>query len=226
MTYKQMVDRVLHNLGMQEDTTQPEKPFVQDLIYEGICDLAARTRAGTRVINLNLTGGVAVHDMSTSIIALLDLEDGSGFLDRYAREDIARHQANSSRGYAYSEPLLWISPVPSEDKTIRAYGVFRPQRMSDDAQTPSLPQYGNLADEFHPTVVTYALWKAGEYTEHEQSGGGERWRVQYEGQNGDGGEIAKIRAILHKRVTPKGTRRRDPTGQTGVLNPTGYYLGG
>jgi len=226
MTYKQLTDRVLHILGMQEDTTVPEKPFVQDLIYEGICDLSARTRAGMRVINLNLTAGVAVHDMSTSIIALLDLEDSAGFLDRYAREDIARHQRDNLRGYAYAEPLLWISPVPTAAMTIKAYGVFRPSRMTDDAHAPSTPQYGNLADEFHPTIVTYALWKAGEYTEHEQSGGGERWRIQYEGQNGEGGEIAKIRRILHKRVTPKGSRRRDPTGQTGTLQDASYYLGG
>jgi hypothetical protein len=226
MTYKQLTDRVLHTLGMQEDTTAPEKPYVQDLIFEGICDLSARTRAGVRVINLNLTANVAVHDMSTAIIALLDLEDGSGFLDRYTREDIVTQQKASYRGYAYEEPLLWISPVPTQAKVIKAYGVFRPTRMTADDHTPSTPQFGNLADEFHPTVVTYALWKAGEYTEHEQSGGGERWRVQYEGQNGDGGELAKIRRILTKRVTPKGMRRRDPTGQTGALNEASYYLGG
>jgi len=226
MTYKQLTDRVLQVLGMQEDTTAPEKGHVQDLIYEGITDIVARTRAGTRVINLTLTANTPVHDMSTSIIALYDIEDEGGFLDRLSREDIVSHQRQGYRGYAYSEPLLWVSPTPSAQKVIKAYGVFRPQRMTDDAHTPAATQYGGLADEFHPTIVTYALWKGAEFTEHEQSGGGERWRIQYEGQNGEAGEIAKIKAILNKRVTPKGTRRRDPTGQVGALNDSAYYRGG
>jgi len=226
MTYGQLTDRVLTILGMQEDTTAPEKGQAQDLIYEGITDIVARTRPNTRVINLTLTAATPVHDMSTAIIALYDIEDEGGFLDRFSREDAVENQRQGYRGFAYEEPLLWISPIPTVQKVIKAYGVFRPQRMTDDAQTPSATQYGGLADEFHPTIVTYALWKGAEYTEHEQSGGGERWRVQYEGQNGDGGEIGKIKAILNKRVTPKGTRRRDPIGQVGLLNDSSYYRGG
>lgn len=226
MTYKQISDRVLQILGMQDDTTAPEIGYVQDLIHEGITDIAARTRAGARVINLTLTANTPVHDMSGAIIALLDLQDGSVILDRSTREDILFKQAVGHSGYAYEEPLLWISPIPTTTKVIKAYGVFRPQRMTDPGHSPSGTQYGNLAEEFHPAIVTYCLWKAAEYTEHEQSGGGERWRMQYEGQEGTGGEIARIKRILTKRVTPKGTRRRDPTGQVGSLADSLYYLGG
>jgi len=226
MLYKQISDRVISILGLQDDTTAPELTLVQDWIYEGINDIAARTRAGTRVINLKLTADTAVHDMSTVIISLLDLEDSQGFMPRLTREDAVRAQKNFTRGYAYEEPLLWFSPIPTEDMFFKAYGVFRPKRMEADDDNPASPTLGNLADEFHPTIVTYACWKGGEYTEHEQSGGGERWRVQYEGQDGKGGEIAKIKQILSKRVTPQGTRRRDPVGQVGSPSRVLDYLGG
>jgi hypothetical protein len=226
MNYKQISDRVIAVLGLQDDTDAPELALVQDWVFEGIGDIAARTRAGTRVINLKLTADTPVHDMSNVIISLLDLEDSYGFLPRLTRQDAVTAQGRLERGYAYEEPLLWFSPVPTEEMFFKAYGVFRPQRMMLDTDTPATPQFGNLAPEFHPTIVTYALWKGGEYTEHEQSGGGERWRVQYEGQDGRGGEISKIKAILSKRVTPAGARRRYPVGQVGGLSGPLSYLGG
>ena len=62
--------------------------------------------------------------------------------------------------------------------------------------------------------------------QHEASGNGEKWRIQYEGQDGIGGEIAKIKRILAKRVTPGGPRRRNPTahGRASCRTPT-YYIG-
>jgi hypothetical protein len=226
MTYKQISDRVIVILGLQDDTTAPEVGLVQEWILEGITDIAARTRAGTRVINLKLSADTPVHDMSNEIISLLDLEDSTGFMPHLTREDAVSAQARFERGFAYEEPLLWFSPVPTKDMFFKAYGVFRPRPMENDDDTPANASYGNLADEFHPTIVTYCLWKGGEYVEHEQSGGGERWRVQYEGQDGKGGEISKIKAILSKRVTPQAARRRNPVGQIGSLSRTIEYLGG
>ena len=238
MTRKQIADRVAFTLGLQDDTTFSESGYILDLIYEGIQDISARTRPYTRVINLILTANTAVHDMSTQVISLLDLEDGFGFLDRYSREDITNMQKggvwfaapqdgfSSMRGFCYEEPLLWISPIPTETATIKAYGVFRPLKMTSDTDTPADPTKGGLADEFHPTIVTYCLWKAGEYMQHEASGNGEKWRIQYEGAQGEAGELAKIKRILTKRATPAGTRRRNMLRSVGSVPDIGYYTGG
>jgi hypothetical protein len=41
-----------------------------------------------------------------------------------------------------------------------------------------------------------------------------------------GGELAKIRRILKKRVTPGGTRRRNPMRTVGHVQNLSYYTGG
>jgi hypothetical protein len=148
-----------------------------------------------------------------------------GFLMRLSREDVVAAQASGAPGFAYEEPLLWLSPV-SEDATIlNAYGVFRPDPLTGDLDDPQMERYGGLAPEFHPAIVNYGLWKAGEYTHHEASALGEKWRLSYEGKDGTEGDIAKIKRILAKRVTPQASRRRDLTGNLGSLGVIGDYIG-
>jgi len=225
VTRKQIMERIQYTLGLQDDTTFSETTLVTDLIYEGICDIVARTRPGARVINMTTTADTQTHDMSTfSLISLLDLADSRGYLDRYTREDIEKIQAHGGRGYAWEEPLLWISPIG--EQTLRVIGVFRPQPMPLETDSPSHQQYGGLAAEFHPTIITYVLWKGGEYMQHEASGNGEKWRVQYEGQDGNGGELAKIKKILAKRVTPGGPRRRNPLRTVGSVPDAASFMGG
>jgi hypothetical protein len=220
-----MADRISFTLGLQDDTTYSETTFVTDLIFEGICDISARTRTGARVINMTTTADTVTHDMSTlAIISLLKLAGSYGDLDRYTMEDIERIQDQGGRGYAWKEPMLWISPLGVQ--TLRVIGVFRPQKMTAGTQTPSDPLYGNLAAEFHPTILTYCFWKGGEFTQHEASGNGEKWRVQYEGQEGQGGEIAKIKKLIAKRATPGGPRRRNPMRTVGTVPDATYYMGG
>jgi hypothetical protein len=230
MTRDKIMARIQYTLGLQDDTTFSETDFVTDLIYEGIVDIVARTRPGARVINMTTTADTQTHDMSTfSIISLLDLaslgaDDEWSFLDRYSREDIEAIQAKGGKGYCYEEPLLWISPIG--EQTLRVFGVFRPQRMPDGNASPSHKDYGGLAEEFHPTIITYCLWKGGEYMQHEASGNGEKWRVQYEGPDGNGGELAKIKRILGKRVTPGGARRRNPMRTVGRVPNLSHFTGG
>jgi len=98
--------------------------------------------------------------------------------------------------------------------------------MEEDTDSPSEPDFGNLSPQFHPAIITYCLWKGGEYIEHEASSSGEKWRAQYEGPEGRGGEIAKIKSILTKRVSPAGSRRRSPLEQVGGVSGPLEYLGG
>ena len=225
MTRDEIANRIMFSLGLQDDTTFSETTYVTDLIYEAITDIAARTRAHTRVITMETTADTPVHDLSATVISILDIRDESGiFLDRYTREDIERAQANGSHGYCYEEPLLWISPIGAQ--TLHVYGVFRPTKMTAGTQSPSAADYGGLADEFHTTIITYCLWKGGEYSQHEASGNGEKWRIQYEGQDGMTGEVAKIKRLLNKRVTPGGPRRRNPLRTVGSVPDLTYYSGG
>ena len=228
MTFLELTNRVKYTLGLEDTSANDEVALAKAYINEGIVDILVRTRPYSRVIQLTLTKDVAVHDMANTILALVDLQAGIGrspFLERYSREDMTRMQGAGTPGFAYEEPLLWVSPVPSEDVTFQAYGIFRPTPMTLDAHDPSVPTFGGLAPEFHPAIVNYALWKGGEYLQHEQSGGGERWRSLYEGPDGDQGDIARIKRILAKRVTPQGARRRDLTRNLGELSPSGSYTG-
>lgn len=227
MNFGTMIDRVRYTLGTQETVSHDESVFVKAYLNEGVLDVLVRTRPYTRVITLTLTANTAIHDMSTDILALLDLQDANGdFLQRMTREDITLAQTNGIKGFAYEEPLLWVSPVHSEDTQMKAYGIFRPSPMTQDSDDCSNPSYGGLAPEFHPAVINYACWKAGEYTQHDQSQMGEKWRLAYEGKDGTEGDIARIKRILSKRVTPHGYPRRDLTGNLGALSESGSYIGG
>ena len=72
MNYRAMIDRVKYTLGMQEIVAHDEIAFIKAYLNEGVLDVLVRTRPYTRTINLSLTGGVAIHDMSTDILALLE----------------------------------------------------------------------------------------------------------------------------------------------------------
>jgi hypothetical protein len=222
-----MLKRIQFTLGLQDDTTFNETQFVEDLIFEGICDISSRTRAGARVINMTTTENTRTHDLSVgAIIALFDISDDLGFLDRYTREDIETIQRDGGRGYCYEEPMLWIAPITPEPVTLRVFGVFRPHQMLLPDDTPSNPLYGNLAEEFHSAIVTYCLWKGGEYVEHESSGYGEKWHAQYEGQDGNGGEIARIKRVMSKRVTSQANRHRAMVKHHGIPSDAGSLIGG
>jgi len=223
-----MQNRVQYTLGMSDTATTDEMALAKEYLNEGVIDVLVRTRPYTRCIKLNVTANTAVHDLVNLVLALVDIEgpDGTGFLPRLTREDAVTAQGTGDPGFAYEEPMLWLSPVSSSDTFVKAYGVFRPTALVNDGDDPSDPALGGLASEFHPAVINYALWKGGEYLQHEQSQGGERWRQLYEGQDGQGGDIARIKKILAKRVTPQGSIRRDLTRNLGSMSPSGSYIGG
>jgi hypothetical protein len=229
MTFKQIRDQVIFTLGLQDDTTFSESGYVNELIFQAITDILAMTRPNMRVIDMTLQPNTPVHDMSQTVIALNDLSTIDGmFLDRFTREDITVMQKMSpgTWGYAWDEPLLFVSPLVSEPTVIKAYGVFRPQPMVADDDTPSNVNFGGLAPEFHPAIVIYALWKAAEYVEHESSGYGEKWHVQYSGADGNGGELARIRRIMAKRVTAQANNQRSLARNLGVPSNSLSYIGG
>jgi hypothetical protein len=118
--------------------------------------------------------------------------------------------------------ILRLNPAPSEAGEVDCWAVMRPQKMDEDTDSPGDEQYGAIPDEFQDAIVTYALWKAADYTDDQRSGDGERYRTLYEGQDGRGGRLAQIRIAVNKRGTARAAPRRVR------LRPTfshGYWVG-
>ena len=91
--------------------------------------MLTRTRPYTRKIVLTPTADTPIHDVGNAILALVDIEYGShGFLRRYSREDATAMQASGDAGFAYEEPLLWLSPVPGPASRSTPTACFAPRR--------------------------------------------------------------------------------------------------
>jgi hypothetical protein len=227
MNFATLVSRVRLTLGMSEAVANDESVLIKGWINEGIVDILVRTRPYTRHIDLTVLANTPEHDLASLVLALVDVFDAEGNqLRRMTRGDILRAQKVGKAGFAYEEPLFWYSPIVSVDTHIVAYGIMRPTSLVNDADDPSSPGSGGLGAEFHPFILNYALWKAGEYVQHQDSGAGEKWRIMYEGQDGEGGDIARMKRILNKRVTPQYARRPNLDRNLGTLSVSGDYLGG
>src|SRR5262252_4550327 len=105
MNFVTMQNRVKYTLGMEENVWNNEVQLIKDWLNEGIVQILTRTRPYTRQIQLQLSGGIAIHDMSNAILALVDVQGPDGdFLKRYTREDITKRQDSGASGFAYEEP--------------------------------------------------------------------------------------------------------------------------
>ena len=202
MTSKQMHDQVVAWLGLQEITVLDEGQLVDDLIYQGTLDLLSRTRCVVRCIELNVTANEDTYTLDHSILSLVDLENG-------ARRKARRNESSLTMP-AFTlirADILQIKPPPGADGTIQVWAVLRPTKMAADADSPSEEQFGAIPEEWHDAIVTYALWKAGDYSDDASSTVGERYRILYEGQDGRGGRLGQIRAETNKRGTAKAPSR-------------------
>jgi hypothetical protein len=96
---------------------------------------------------------------------------------------------------------------------------MRPLKMALDTDSPGDEQYGAIPDEFQDAIELYALWKCADYGDDNSSQMGERYRFQYEGQDGRGGRLAQIRAAVNRRGTSRVAPRRvslRPVGDHGA----------
>jgi hypothetical protein len=195
-----MHDQIVAWLGLQELTVFNEGQLVDDLIYQGTIDLLSRTKCVVRCVDLNVSAGEDTYTLDHSILGLVDVENGAR----------ARLRRNDPGGYGFTlirSDLLQVKPTPSVNGQVQVWGVMRPQQMTADADSPGQEQFGAIPDEFQDAIVTYALWKAGDYADDASSSVGERYRILYEGQDGRSGRLAAIRSAVNKRGTAKGPRR-------------------
>lgn len=218
MTFGQMKLQVQQWLGLQDQTQTPEYDevsIVSQLIYQGTLDLLARTRCVVSCVHLRTEADVFEYVLDHGILSLVDLEDGGR---RRARRD------QSSWCYPsftlIRSDILHINPAPSEDGEVDVWAVMRPQPLVLDTDSPGVDPFGRIPDEFQDAIVTYALWKAADYTDDAGTQGGEYYRILYEGQDGRGGRLAQIRVAVNKRGTAKGPPRRVKLRAT---SPSGSY---
>lgn len=216
MTHKQMHDQVVSWLGLQEITVFDEGQLVDSLLYQGTIDLLSRTRCTVRCIDLNVSADEDTYLLDHSVLALVDLENG-------ARQ---RKRRNEPDGYGFTlvrSDLLIVKPTPSAAGTIQVWAVLRPTAMTVDGDSPADEAHGAIPDEYHDAIVTYALWKAGDYSDDASSSVGERYRILYEGQDGRGGRLAQIRSSVNKRGTAKAPRR--PVSGFASVHPSRHWVG-
>lgn len=211
MTYREMRDQVVHWLGLQDISAYNETTLVNEQLYLGTLDLLARTRCVVRCVDLRVEADVGEYTLDHAVLALVDLEDGR----RRARRDETLHPSFT----LIRADVLRLSPTPSEAGEVQVWAVKRPQRMVADADSPSFEQFGAIPDEYQDAIVTYCLWKMSDYTDDATAAHGERYRILYEGQDGNGGRLSQIRASVNKRGTARAPRAKvtlSPAPPSGV----------
>jgi hypothetical protein len=219
MTNKQLRDRVVHEIGLQDIADYDETTMVDDFVYEGTIDLLARTRCTVRCVHLKTKADVGTYVLDHSILALVDVENGHA--PRYRRDETsdadpstivvypAGYTPRTTRAFQLiRSDLLRVQPTPSEDGEVDVWAVVSPERMVNDGDSPSSDQFGGIPTEYHDAIFLYACWKAASYADDEGAAQGERYRMQYEGQDGNSGKLKTIRQLVNKRGTSRAPRRR------------------
>jgi hypothetical protein len=201
MTRKQMADQVQYWIGLQDIDAYNETGLIYDLLYQGTIDMLSRTKCVARCVNLQTKANVDTYKLDHSVLALVDLEDG-------ALPKAARSSTLSPSFTLIRADILRLAPPPSVDGEVRVWAVLRPAQMTADGQSVGDEIYGGIPDEFQDAIVTYALWKASDYADDQSGAQGERYRAQYEGQDGRSGRLAQIRSAVNRRGTAKAPGRR------------------
>jgi hypothetical protein len=202
MTRKQMADQIKAWLGLQDIAVMDEAAMIDQQLWLGTIDLLARTKCVARCVELQMLVGVSEYRLNHQVLALVDIENG-------ARPRARRDQSGLSPSFALiRSDILRVTPTPSATGELAVWGVLRPQMMAADTDSPGDENFGAIPDEFQDAILAYAMWKLADYADDGSSGQGERYRVMYEGQDGNGGRIREIRSQVNKRGTAKGLMRK------------------
>jgi hypothetical protein len=195
-------------LGLDNTAASDDQVEIDRRVNAGVTDVLLRTSCKVTSATMTETDGSGDYTLDAAIMDVKEWKFANASLsvvpERVSVEEILRRRAwttsSASPASAYAlagSNLLMVWPTPSADDTITVYYVPRPVLLTADSDTPS-----EIPEEFHPTVEQYALWKLGSMTDDSSSGNGETYRIQYEGRDGRGGEIARIR----RHVVQKGGR--------------------
>jgi hypothetical protein len=220
VTRKQLRDRVVNEIGLQDIEDYDETVLADDLIYQGTIDLLARTRCTVRCVHLQVRKDESTYVLDKSILALVDVEDGHILRLRRDEPGGVRQvgivvtpegytNGAGTRGFTLiRSDLLRVTPTPTADGEVDVWAVLRPSRMDEDSDSPTQDAYGGIPEEYHDAILLYALWHAASYADDESGSQGERYRQLYEGQDGRGGRISLIKSLINRRGTSRAPRGR------------------
>ena len=200
MTRQEIVDRVTATIGLQDIEPLDEKSLVNGWVYQGTLDLLTRTRCVARCIHLQVTSGQSDYMLGSGVLALVDVRGANH--TRLRRDDTATYGFTLIRS-----DILQVRPTPSEDGEVDVWAVVAPQPLQADDDDLGEEAFGAIPREFQDAIELYALWHAADYSHENQTQRGERYRVLYEGQDGNGGRLRQIRQAVNKRGTAFAPRR-------------------
>lgn len=200
MIFLDMYAQVQSVLGLQDIAVLDEETYAKGLVNRGVIDMLSRTRCTVRCIDLTTQAGVSQYLVGGTILGLVDIEDGLAKVNRSSHSRPSFTMIRSD--------ILRVQPTPSEDGEMQVWAVKRPEPMVDDEDSPSDEEHGAIPEEYQDAIITYALWKAGDYADDATSQQGERYRILYEGQDGRGGRLGQIRMLVNKRGTQRAPRSR------------------
>lgn len=198
-------------------------------------DILLRTRTRAAIATSTLTAGRGDYELPTAdllqirhveVLATGDTQPRG--LKRLDPEDLLAlrrtNQDNTSPSRRYAVDggnLLRLYPIPSSADTMTITFVPRPTAMSAGTHDPSVSTYGGIPTEFHKAIEYYCLWQGADMDDDSSSAQGERYRVLYEGENGNGGELAKIRRAVMGKVGRRPALRIGPPSRvrTELLKP-------
>ena len=106
-------------------------------------------------------------------------------------------QKSGAPGFAYEEPLFWYSPIVTVPTVIKAYGIFRPTPLSGGRGRSRQPHFRGTSPGVPPGSPQLRALEGGRVRPASGLGRGREVAASmYEGQDGTGGDIARIKRIL------------------------------
>jgi len=219
MNYLLLRTRVCRTLGIPtDDVTDEEYVLVGDFLNEGVRDMLDRTRLHVRCVDIQLVAGQTAYEFDDNIIRIITMKVGSTKLIQKERTDLD--------GGSYCVPghdRLVLGFVPSDGQVLETEFIPRPTEMVNDTDDPATMAFGNIEQQFQPGLINYACWHMGDNLDDTSSQSGERYRILYEGQDGNAGvgtNLGQVKRAVNRRAM-SGSRER-PLGDLEVFDSDPY----
>lgn len=220
MTKQELRDAVTFKTKFSQSVAA-ELAMIDQWIYEGYLDVVARTACKVSHGEMDTTVDEWRYELPVAALDILEIwiqgeDDETIDFARVEPRDIIRLRkgltvdlGSPSRCFAIDGSnffLVW--PTPSAVETLEVLYVPRPAEMSSGTDVPSF-----IPEEHHKAIEYYCLWQAADADDAASSQKGEYYRSLYEGRDGRGGLLDRIRRAGQRR----GGRRLPPVRLAGTL---------
>lgn len=213
MTLTQLRAAIAYKTNMSLSNST-ELARIDAWVNEAYEDILLRTQCQVEHGDVTTTADEWRYDLPTVAMDIIEvwLEDDGGNtvpFERTSSRHIIRLRAaletdiSGPMRYWATEGsnLIMFWPTPTSVETINLLYVPRPTAMTTGSDSPS-----GVPAEFHKALEIYALWQAGDADDSASSKKGEYYRQLYEGPDGSGGWLDRIRTHMRRR----GGRRLAP----------------